>query len=192
MTAMRFHCILQIFISIMLSSCSGVSKTSEPTEASWKEELSAKMPLLGHRNWIVVTDMAYPLQISPGIITIYAPQPFSEVVGFVAGHIKKSDHLSSTVYQDSELLSLTNEILPGVMDYRDSLSHELSDDHVVYMPHEQLIHKLDSAARLYQVVIIKTDLTVPYSSVFFELGCGYWDDVKESALRESVKSQSVN
>lgn len=189
---MRTLCILQLFVAVMLSSCSGVSKAPEPAEASWKEELAEKIPLLGHRNWIVVTDMAYPLQTSPGITTLYAPQPFSEVVGLVAGNIRKSHHLSSTVYQDSELLGLTPALAPGVTAYRDSLSRELSDVHVVYMPHEQLIHKLDSASALYQVIIIKTGMTLPYSSVFFELGCGYWDDKRESALREAVGSQSMN
>ena len=189
---MRYLCIVQLAIAIILGSCSGISQTSESTDGAWETTLSDKIPLLGHRNWIVVTDMAYPLQTAPGITTIYAPQSFCEVVGLVAGNIRKSRHLSSIVYQDSELLGLTPAMAPGVTAYRDSLSRELSDMHMVYMPHERLIHKLDSAAALYQVIIIKTGLTMPYSSVFFELGCGYGDDQREIALREAVGYQSPN
>lgn len=30
--------------------------------SDWQSKLQEKLPLLGHRNWIVITDMAYPLQ----------------------------------------------------------------------------------------------------------------------------------
>jgi hypothetical protein len=33
------------------------------------------------------------------------------------------------------------------------------------------------------VLILKTDLTLPYTSVFIELDCGYWGPEKEQALR---------
>ena len=50
---------------------SGKSMKENP-KSDWEERLEAELPLLGHRNWIVVTDMAYPLQSAPGIETIYA------------------------------------------------------------------------------------------------------------------------
>ena len=31
-------------------------------KTNWQTVLQDKLPLLGHRNWIVITDMAYPLQ----------------------------------------------------------------------------------------------------------------------------------
>jgi hypothetical protein len=40
-------------------------------QAGWKKDLSEQLPLLGHRNWVVVADSAYPLQTAPGIETIY-------------------------------------------------------------------------------------------------------------------------
>jgi hypothetical protein len=33
------------------------------------------------------------------------------------------------------------------------------------------------------VVLIKTPLTIPYTSVFVELDCGYWSPESEAALR---------
>lgn len=33
---------------------------------------------------------------------------------------------------------------------------------VTFLPHEELISKLDSVSKLYQVVVIKTALTLPY------------------------------
>ncbi len=34
---------------------------------NWQEKLQIRLPLIGHRNWIVVTEAAYPLQTAPGI-----------------------------------------------------------------------------------------------------------------------------
>lgn len=34
---------------------------------NWQEKLQIMLPLISHRNWIVVTEAAYPLQTAPGI-----------------------------------------------------------------------------------------------------------------------------
>lgn len=58
--------------------------------AAWQEVLREKLPLLGHRNWIVVTDMAYPLQSRPGITTLYAAEPYPEVLKEVKERLEKA------------------------------------------------------------------------------------------------------
>jgi hypothetical protein len=35
-------------------------------------------------------------------------------------------------------------------------------------------------------LIIKTELTIPYTSVFFELECGYWNAEAEERLRAGI------
>jgi len=37
---------------------------------------------------------------------------------------------------------------------------------------------------LCRVVIIKTPLTLPYTSTFFNLDCGYWDADREAKIRQ--------
>ncbi len=37
---------------------------------------------------------------------------------------------------------------------------------------------------LCRVVIIKTPLTLPYTSTFFNLDCGYWDTDREAKIRQ--------
>ena len=59
----------------------------------------------------------------------------------------------------------------------------LADDEVTLVPHEELIRRLDKVSSLCRVVIIKTPLTLPYTSTFFELDCGYWDAEREAAIR---------
>ncbi len=46
--------------------------------------------------------------------------------------------------------------------------------------------KLNEAARLYDVLVIKTNLTIPYTSVFLELDCGYWAPEAEQRLRRAM------
>ena len=60
------------------------------------------------------------------------------------------------------------------------------------LPHEQIIAKLDQTAQLFRVLIVKTDLTIPYTSIFFELDCGYWSAEAEQRLRQSISSSDSN
>src|SRR5271165_1940011 len=46
----------------------------------WQTKVADEMPLLGHRNWILVVDSAYPLQTSPGVETIETNEAQEEVV----------------------------------------------------------------------------------------------------------------
>lgn len=63
---MRYWYFLLVCISLILPACheqaGNVLHPEKTSVADWKESLQEKLPLLGHRNWIVVTDMAYPLQ----------------------------------------------------------------------------------------------------------------------------------
>lgn len=37
------------------------------------------------------------------------------------------------------------------------------------------------------ILVIKTDMTVPYTSVFVQLDCGYWSPEKEARLRRALE-----
>jgi hypothetical protein len=57
------------------------------------------------------------------------------------------------------------------------------------MTHMEIIEKLDESAKLFNVLLFKTDLTLPYTSVFVELDCGYWDGDKEARLRKALGTE---
>lgn len=167
---------------LLLSACSNQVNKSEEKKADWRCLLDNKLPLLGHRNWIVVTDMAYPLQSKPGILTLYSEDPFEDVLAYLQQSLGKVPHVYAHIYQDKELSLLTEELCPGIGAFRQNVNQILSVSEVTSVPHEQLIARLDSASQLFQVVIIKTNLTKPYTSVFFELDCKYWDADKQGTL----------
>lgn len=154
---------------------------------SWKEKLQKELPLLGHRNWIVVADSAYPLQTAPGIETIYVEADQIEVVKGVISELAKTKHVKPTIYTDAEMKFVSETNAPGISAYRDGLAKVLKNQPAQVLPHEQIIAKLDEAGKTFKVLIIKTPLTKPYTSVFFQLECGYWNAESEKQLREAMQ-----
>jgi hypothetical protein len=165
--------------------CDSVSATPVST-LSWKDELKTDIPLLGHRNWIVVTDMAYPLQTQAGIKTVYTNEAYMDILAFVYKEIEKAPHVKAAIYQDKELLYLNEKDAAGIDALRGQMK-TLFGDRRTFVLHEELINRLDEVSRIFNVVILKSKLTVPYTSTFFELDCNYWDSAREEALQEAIK-----
>ena len=154
--------------------------------ADWEDRLADLLPSFGHRNWIVVADAAYPAQSSPGIETIVASADQIEVLRKVLSAISSSRHIRANVFIDSELQFVSEQDAPGVSNYRGQIEALIADEQVFRLPHEQIIARLDQSARAFSIVIIKTEMTIPYTSVFFELDCGYWNAEAEQRLRKAI------
>ena len=62
-----------------------LSRAATPVAASdWKAKVNTAIPLLGHRNWILIVDSAYPLQVAPGVETIETSADQLDVDGKLA------------------------------------------------------------------------------------------------------------
>ncbi len=166
-------CSLVCFVSCSVDN-RNETKTQTSTTDNWKEYLENNIGLLGHRNWIVVTDMAYPLQSKAGIVTIDTRTDYEQVLTFVSDLLDKQPHVRSNVYQDLELKSLTNAQVAGIKKVKERTS-ELFNQNIVFVEHEKLITKLDEVSQTFNVIILKTNLTIPFTSTFFELDCKYWE-----------------
>jgi D-ribose pyranose/furanose isomerase RbsD len=155
---------------------------------NWKDKLHRELPRLGHRNWIVVADAAYPLQTAPGIETICADAEQATVVKEVLAALAKTKHVQPAVFTDTEMKYVAEKNAMGISKYRETLAKILADKNVQALPHEQIIGKLDEAGKTFKVLLIKTPLTLPYTSVFFQLECGYWNAGAEKELRDAMKT----
>lgn len=151
----------------------------------WKKELMYKLPYLGHRNWIVITDMAYPLQSGEGIRTLYAEEDYEDVLSQVKDIIDEAPHVFPHIYGDRELDFIPEEDAPGITALKQKIAG-ICGEEIVRIPHEELISRLDEAGRMFNVVIIKTPLTMAYTSTFFELDCNYWSADKQKRLDEAM------
>jgi D-ribose pyranose/furanose isomerase RbsD len=170
---------------IILSGCSRVDKQE------WRDSLAENVELLGHRNWILIADSAYPFQSRAGIETIATGRGQIEVVEAVLKAVEDADHVKAKVYLDKEIVYVPEENAPGITSYRKELKALLADREVSMVPHEELIAKLDEAAKTFRVFVLKTNLILPYTSVFLELDCGYWDSRAEAELRKSMEEDSL-
>jgi len=157
-----------------------------------EQQLNSILPLFGHRNWIVVADSAYPAQSKPGIETMVAGGDQIEVVRKVRDAIAACAHVGANVYADKELAFVDESDAPGMDEYRKQLEGALWGARLSYVPHEEIIGKLDRAALVFRILIIKTAMTIPYTSVFFELDCGYWSAEAEDRLRRAMKAAELS
>ena len=156
----------------------------------WRARLHQSLPLLGHRNWILVVDSAYPLQTSPGVETIETDGSEVEVVREVLQEVDQSIHVRPIVFMDAELPFVTEDDAPGVEQYRREIRSVLGDRPVSSILHEAMLSKIDEAGKTFHVLVLKTRLAVPYTSVFFQLDCKYWSADAEARLRKAMKSQA--
>jgi hypothetical protein len=154
--------------------------------SDWKAVLLDRLPLYGHRNWIVVADSAYPAQTAPGIETVYSNANQEEVLSFVFRILAGSRHVAPIVFTDNELKFLPETDVPGITSYRETLRSLAGDRKINTLPHEQLIAKLDQVSQSFRVLIVKTKMAMPYTSVFLQLDCVYWTPDEETRLRAII------
>lgn len=152
----------------------------------WRARLNQELPLLGHRNWIAVVDSAYPLQTSGGIETIETNADQLEVVKSVLDELGKAKHVRPVIFTDAELKVVPESDAAGVTAYREALKKLLGKTDAPALPHEEIISKLDEAGKTFHILVLKTRLTIPYTSVFVRLECGYWSADAEKRLREAM------
>lgn len=162
-----------------------------PSKVNWRQTVQERIPFFGHRNWIVIADSAYPAQVSDGIETIVSNADQIEVLREVLRRIEGSRHVKAVVYMDRELEFVDETDAPGISTYRQTLASLLENRAVELRPHEQIISALDDAGKIFRVLIIKTTMTIPYTSVFLQLDCGYWTSESESRLRAALASAPI-
>lgn len=161
--------------------------TALTAESDWQQRAAEQLPLLGHRNWIVIADSAYPWQSRDGIETIATDDDQLAVLRWVLDSIENAGHVRPIIHLDAELPYVPEEEAAGISAYRRELDSLLGDSPKRSLPHEEIIAKLDESATTFRVLILKTNLKLPYTSVFIQLDCGYWGADAEGRMRERMK-----
>lgn len=181
---------LNIFTLTIAASVPALHAAAPDPPADWHAAVRNEMPLLGHRNWILVVDSAYPLQSAPGIETIETNDGMTDVLRYVLGTVNRSEHVRPDITLDAELPYVPEEDAPGVSHYRDEIKDLLHPYNVTSLPHEKIIANIAEASRTFHILVLKTHLAIPYTSVFIRLNCRYWSDEAESRLRARMQSSS--
>ena len=177
----------------LFCGCSGTadnrSGAADAIGGGWRTILDSELPVLGHRNWIAIVDSAYPKQSAEGIETVATSESQLDVLDYVVRKIGEAPHVKGVFMRDAELDSMTDQDTPGVEDYRAKMKALLEGERSLSMPHEEIIAKLDRSAEMFDVLVLKSTMTLPYTSVFIELDCGYWDTERERQRVERNQRQ---
>ncbi len=127
---------------------------------------------------MLVVDAAYPKQVAPGIEMIVCDDKLPKVVARVFHHLTEAPHVRADVFLDSELSLLHS---PEAENHRAKIAELFGEP--AALPHDELLKMVSAAAETYTVLVLKTPCTIPYTSVFFRLECGYWSAEEEAELR---------
>jgi len=177
--------------SVVFLFCCWSAGAQQRQQGPWRQVLEDRLALYGHRNWIVIADSAYPLQSGPGIETVLSGEGQIETLRHVLLVLSKAKHVRPVVYLDKELSFVPEQDAVGIGAYRQLLAglfeNQFPGQKVNTVLHEGIIHQLDEASKTFNVLIIKTNMTLPYTSVFLQLNAAYWGDAEEQRLRQAIK-----
>ena len=84
---------------------------------------------------------------------------------------------------DAELPFVPEQDAPGVSAYRTEIADLLRTYPIESLPHDQIIATIEDASRHFNVLVLKTNMAIPYTSVFIRLDCKYWSADAEKRLR---------
>jgi len=183
MPLLRNFCALALFVAAPFVHA---APADEPV--TWQTKVEQALPRYGHRNWIAIVDSAYPLASSPGVETVETNTPLIGVLRYVLGTVESSEHLRPEIFMDAELPFVGEEDAPGISQYRANIADILHAYPVQSLGHDQIIANIDKDSRSFQVLVLKTNMTLPYSSVFIHLKAKYWGDDAEERMRAKMGS----
>ena len=155
----------------------------------WKKEFTEKLSLLGHRNWIIVADKAFPQQTAAGIEYMDTHEKIAPVVEVVLEELKKAGHVAPLIYQDKELQYLTDGESKGIDAFKTGIGKIIGTTPAETILHDSVFTRLDQSSKLFKVLVLKTDELLPYTSVFMQLNCAYWNGDSEKKLREKMSAR---
>lgn len=150
-----------------------------PTD--WRDELKRQLPLLGHRNWLCIVDAAFPWSIAPGIEMLESREEIGEVLAFGLQAVGDAPHLRPITHLAREL-----DFVPHARSLRQELLNAIEGLETRRTLHSDILATLDRVGREYRILMLKTTCVIPYTSVFFELECGYWPAEAEAEMREAM------
>ncbi len=174
-----------VFLSIAFAAAN-ISAAQPDASTGWKAKVAESMPLLGHRNWILVVDSAYPLQSSPGVETVETNGNLIDVVQSVLKTVNGSIHVRPDIYMDAELPFVPDDDAPGASAYRAQIAKALRGYTIESVLHDKIIADIGATGGQFHVLVLKTNMTIPYSSVFIRLDCKYWSADAEKRMRKKM------
>lgn len=160
-------------------------------ENKWRAAVDSQAAQLGYRNWIVIAEASFPAHSRTGVRQVAAPVEIPEALDHVLQALERTENVRPQVYLAREMRSVENDFAPGIDDMRESIRNSLHGHEPTELDQQSLLTLLEDANRSFDVLVIRTQTALPYSSVFLELRPGYWDADSEARLRERIEHERM-
>lgn len=183
---MRFGTAMALIVAALSPGCFHVGGGN-----SWKGAVDHQAGQLGYRNWIVVAEASFPAHSRPGIRQVNAPVEIPEAVDYVLQALEQTENVRPRVYLTREMRSVENDFAPGIDQMRERIKESLHGHEATELDQQSLLTLLEDANRSFDVLVIRTQSALPYTSVFLELQPGYWDATSEARLRERIEQERM-
>lgn len=158
-------------------------------ENSWQDAVVRQAGQLGYRNWIVIAEASFPAHSRAGVRQVIANVDAPEALDYVLYTLEQTETVRPQIYVPRELRSLENDFAPGIDEYRKRLKNSMHGHETTELDQQSLITLMEDANRSFDVLVIRTNTALPYSSIFLELKPGYWDVDSENRLRERIERE---
>jgi D-ribose pyranose/furanose isomerase RbsD len=180
------HLPLALGASLLLCGCMGMYSPN-----SWQAAVDHQASQLGYRNWIVIAEASFPAHNRAGLRQVSSTVEVPEVVDYVLQVLEQTENVRPQVYLTRELRSVENDFAPGIDHLRERIRASLHGHEPTELDQQSLLTLMEDANRSYDVLVIRTQTALPYSSVFLELKPGYWDADSESRLRDRIERERM-
>jgi L-fucose mutarotase/ribose pyranase (RbsD/FucU family) len=181
-----FRRTLVLGVALLASGCAGKHQVN-----SWQGAVDSQAAQLGYRNWIVIAEASFPAQSRPGVRQVTAPVEVPEALDYVLQAFEQTENVRPHIFITRELRSVENDFAPGIDELRKKIQVSLHGHETTELDQQSLLTLLEDANRSFDVLVIRTQSALPYSSVFLELQPGYWDEVSESRLRDRIARERM-
>lgn len=171
-----------------LSSCTyHQGSSSSDNDEMWKREITHEVKILGAKNWIVVGEPSFAALSGPATKTIITDQPLDKVLLYVLETLEETAHTEPRLKIPLEFYYVEDDYAPGVKNLRAKLSRILTGREPLEVQNNSLQQMLLTAAKDYNVLIIKTTTATPFADVYIELDAGYWNSDSQTHLRHVLE-----
>jgi hypothetical protein len=161
------------------------------SESEWQGAVDRQASQLGYRNWIIIAEASFPAHNRPGVRQVNAPVEVPEALDYVLHILEETENVRPHVYLPRELRSVENDFAPGIDSMRPRIQGALHGHEATELDQQSLLTLIEDANRNFDVLVIRTQTALPYTSVFLELRPGYWDADSESRLRDRIEQERM-
>ena len=182
---------LPFILSVCIVSLLGGCQDANPAEREWKEQLYQNLAIVGARNWIVIAESSFPAYTGAGIKTMVSDKTSDEVLLDVLNMLEEEAHVVPRIMISSELRNVTEDYAPGIKSYRHNVNKMLPGRQHFELMSRTINSLIEDAAKQFNVLVIKTKTSLPYSNIYIELDSGYWNSESETALRKSLEARDA-